>query len=161
VLPEGLLVLWREVFPFAYGGTAALTVVLGSISPFPVNLFVNRMAARRRTAERTSDHVGLIIDRALTTNKLVQVALDDRKIYTGRPLHRPFNARGHDGDLDLIPLWSSHRDVDTLEPQAPTNYAPVIKKALDAGGHLEDFSVAIPLSTVQSVRIFDPDLSEP
>ena len=105
-----------------------------------MNPFVNRMAARRRTAERTSDRVGLTIDRALTTNKLVQVALNDRNVYTGRPLHRPFNARGHDGDLDLIPLWSSHRDVNTLEPQAPTNYAPVIEQALDAGGHLEDFS---------------------
>ena len=123
-----------------------------------VNPFVNRMEARRRTAERTSDHVGLLIDRALTSNQLVQVSLNDRKIYTGRPLHRPFSARSHDGDLDLIPVWSGHRDVDTLEPQAPTNYAPIIQEALRVGKPLSDFSVAIPLATAQSVRIFDPDV---
>ena len=156
MLPEEIVALWHSVFPIAYAGTAALTVGVGWISPFLVNPFVNRMEARRRTAERTSDHVGLIIDRALTRNRLVQVSLNDRKIYTGRPLHRPFNARSHDGDLDLIPVWSSHRDVDTLEPQAPTNYAPIIQKALRDGKPLSDFSVAIPLATVQSVRIFDP-----
>ena len=61
VLPEGMIVLWDSVFPIAYAGTAALTVVLGSISPLLVNPFVNRMAARRPTAERTSDRVGLTI----------------------------------------------------------------------------------------------------
>ena len=150
--------LWGRLFQIAYSGTAALTVLLGAIAPLLINFFVNRMEARRRTAARTSDRVGLIIDRALNTNSLVQVSLNDRKVYTGRPLHRAFDARSHDGDLILIPLWSTHRHVDTLEPQTPTNYAPVIRKALKAGQSLSDFGVAIPLSTVQSVRLFDPSV---
>lgn len=154
-LPE-VSALWRSLFQIAYSGTAALTVVLGYVSPLVLNRFINRMVARRRTAERTSDRIGLIIDRALNTDSLVQVSLDDRKIYTGRPLHRSFDARNHNGDLILVPLWSTHRDVDTLEPQAPINYAPIIRKAISAGEPLSNFSVAIPLSTVQSVRLFDP-----
>ena len=152
--------VWRSLFQIAYSGTAALTVLFGAISPPLINFFINRMEARRRTAARSSDRVGLIIDRALNTNSLVQVSLNDRKVYTGRPLHRAFDARLHDGDLILIPLWSTHRQIDTLEPQAPTNYAPVIRKALKDGQPLSNFGVAIPLSTVQSVRLFDPSVED-
>ena len=159
-IPE-VSALWRSTFQIAYSGTAAFTVVLGYIAPLFLNRFINRMEARRRTAERTSDRIDLIVDRALNTNSLVQVSLNDRKIYTGRPLHRSFDARNHNGDLVLVPLWSTHRHAETLEPQAPINYAPIIRKAISAGEPLSNFSVAIPLSTVQSVRLFDPSYDYP
>ncbi len=152
---------WWNLFPMDYSGTAALTVAVGYISPFLINPFINRLAARRRIAERTSDRIGLVIDQALDTRSLIQVSLNDRKIYTGRSLHRSFDARKHSGDLVLIPLWSSHRHVDTLQPQPPTRYASVIQSALEKGQPLSKFSIAIPLSTVQSVRLFDPSFDYP
>lgn len=160
VLPE-ISAVRRSLFQIDYSGTAALTEAVGYISPFLVNPFINRLAARRRIAERTSDRIGLVIDQALDTRSLIQVTLNDRKIYTGRPLHRPFDARKHDGDLVLIPLWSSHRHMDTLKPQPPTSYTSVIRNALEQGQPLSKFSIAIPLSTVQSVRLFDPSFDYP
>ena len=155
-LCPGLGPLWKAAFPMDYSGTATLALIVGWSLPYLLNPFVNRLEARRRSAVQSGDHIGVVVDQALTKRHPVQISLTGRKAYIGLPLARTFHARDDGGDLVLVPFWSGYRDRETQELKRTTNYVPVIRRHLKkAKKSLADFRIAIPMAEIQSVRPFD------
>ena len=152
---EPLTASWKTVFPMTYSGTAAFSVIAGWTLPYLLNPFVNRLEARRRSALETDDHIGLVVDEALTRNRPIQISLASRRIYIGFPLIRAFQARDDEGDLVIVPLWSGYRDEHTLRLRRTVNYAPVIRSELKNGKGLTDFRIAVPMAAIQSARPYD------
>ena len=163
--------LWRMAIDLEYSGTAALAVLLGWVAPTVANLGMDRLgrrsrpvkkplgpgrlAARRESAMETGDHIGLVVDEALSRST-IEVTLMSGKAYVGVPLARTFVARGEGGDLLLLPLFSGYRDKDTQELQLTVNYAPVLRDMRKQGGlDVRKFRVAISMSTAVAARPFD------
>ena len=152
--------LWRTAFPMEYSTAAVTSLLLGWLSPYAINPLSDRTDARRSVASETGDHIGLLVDQAMETGRLMEISLEGGKSYVGAPLSRTFLARGDDGDLVVVPILSGHRDKDTRDLSLTVNYAPVLRTQLEDGGQdfeLEDFRVAIPMREVVSARLFDPD----
>ena len=157
VLPNvGILreaaILWHTTFPVEYSA-AALSVLLGGLAPSVINPFSDRTSARRRVAQESGDHVGLVVDEAMETGQVVEISLAGGKSYVGAPLSRTFLAREDDGDLVMLPILSGYRHKDTRELELTVNYAPVLRKQLSEL-RSDDFRVAIPMREVVSARLF-------
>ena len=149
--------LWRTAFPIEYSTAAVAGFLLGWLSPFVLNLSSDRTNARRRAAEESGDHIGLLVDQAMETGRIIEISLDGGKSYVGVPLSRTFLARKDDGDLVVVPFASGYRDKDSRELKLTVNYAPVLRTQLkNHDFEPEDFRVAIPMREVASARLFDP-----
>lgn len=125
--------------------------------PQPANkpLGPGRLAARRESAIESGDHIGLVVDEALSRST-IEVTLMSGKVYVGVPLARTFVARSEGGDLLLLPLFSGYRDKDTHELKLTVNYAPVLRDKRNLRGlDIRKFRVAITMSTVVAARPFD------
>ena len=150
--------LWETAFPIEYSSTVLVSVLLGWLSPWLLNPFWPRLDSRRRAAEASGDHVGLVVDQAMQTGQLIEVSLNSGKSYVGAPLSRTFVARKDDGDLVVVPILSGYRDERRRELELTVNYAPVLRKQLldpNVDFEPEDFRVAIPMREVLSARLFD------
>ena len=147
--------LWKAAIDVEYSGTAALSVLIGWLSPFVANLAVNRLRVRRKIAQDVGDHIGLIVDQALRRST-IEVTLASGKVYVGMPFARTFVARGQDGDLVLVPLFSGYRDKDTQEFTPTVNYASVLAP-MRAKGELDvlEFRIALPVGGIATARPFD------
>ena len=146
-------ILWHTTFPVENSAAAALSVLLGQLTPSVLNPFSDRTGARRRVAQESGDHVGLVVDEAMETGQVVEISLAGGKSYVGAPLSRTFLAREDDGDLVMLPILSGYRHKDTRELELTVNYAPVLRKQLSEL-RPDDFRVAIPMREVVSARLF-------
>ena len=150
-----LTVLWKDAIDLEYSGTVALSVLLGWLSPFLANLFVNRLRVRRRIAQDVGDHIGLVVDAALRSG-FIEVTLTSGKVYVGVPLARTFVARAEGGDLVLLPAFSGYRRKDTHEVRLTVNYAPVLRERRRRGKlDVRSFRIALCMAEVMTVRPFD------
>lgn len=147
--------LWKDAIDLEYSGTAALSVLLGWLSPFVANLFVNRLRVRRRIARDVGDHIGLVVDAALRRS-FIEVTLASGKVYVGVPLARTFVARAEGGDLVLLPAFSGYRHKDTHEVKLTVNYAPVLReKRRGRKLDVRSFRIALCMAEVMTARPFD------
>ena len=154
--------LWKPLVPHVYYGTAILSVILGFVLPFVLNLFYGQERAQRRTAKERGQLVELIIAESLDRGKLIELSLRSGKAYIGFALRSRMIRRG-ESDVALIPLASGYRDEKTHGLVITTNYAPVLKECLDPDLQVfdlirEDFRVVVPASEIVSARIFSPEI---
>ena len=154
--------LWKPFVPHVYYGTAILSVVLGFVLPFVLNIFYSQEKAQRRTAKERGELIELIIADSLDRGKLIELSLRSGKVYIGFALRSRMIRRG-ESDVALIPLASGYRDQETHELVITTNYAPAINEYLDSDPEIpdlirEDFRVVVPASEIVSTRIFSPEI---
>ena len=162
-LPQ-ISALWTHYVPFHYSGTVALSVLLGFILPYAVNLLHGKEEAERRAATESGALIELVISESLDRQKPVELTLKNGKSCIGFVLERKMAAFG-ESDIALIPMKSGYRDKDTHELVLTTDYISAIRKCLDdrlmiPDLRYEDFRVVIPMSEVMSVRIFHPEAYE-
>lgn len=148
--------LWKRAIDVDYSGTATLSVLLGWFVPPIVNTPIDRLAARRESARDAGDHIGLVVDEALSRRSMIAVTMAGGKVYVGVPLARTFFARGDGGDLVLVPFYSGYRDKDTHELRLAVNYAKVMEEEHRSGDlDLREYRVAMPMSEVVSAQPFN------
>lgn len=66
----------------------------------------------------------LLFKLSLDKDKLVMLAMEDRKIYVGKviSLGEPTETNGMDQDISIMPLMSGYREKDTLKVEFTTDY---------------------------------------
>ena len=152
---------WKAAFPDDYSAAAALSVAIGWLLPWLLNPFTDRLKARRLTAQKAGDHIGLIVDEAFGTGQLIEVWLESGKTYVGAPVARTFVARGDQGDLLIVPVLSGYRDTATRQLKITADYASVLRHKLDQSDlKPSDFRVAIPMREVILARPYLPAYDE-
>jgi len=158
--PEAVL-FWQMFFPIDFSGTSALSVVLGLLTPYLLNLFTDRNRAQRNLAQHQGNLIELLIDEALDREFFVEISLSSGKSYIGTPLMNGFPSREY-ADIAIIPAFSGYRDKETQELCISASYMPALNAivgprtdptTLDS----EDFRVIIPMREILTVRLFDPD----
>lgn len=147
--------LWGEVFPLEYSGTAALSFVIGFVSPWFLNLipYFDKFSAQRRAAFLDGDQIGLLVDRSIEEGQIIELALSSGKSYVGRAVHGTFGHRDI-GDVLVVPVLSGYRDREKQSLVLTTNYEPVLRDSVE----LDRFHIAIPIREIVSVRIFDLEI---
>ncbi len=153
---------WKSYDSIPYSSTAIfLSAFLGIALPFAGNRFYNEEKAARRAAERDGDLIELLVAESIEDQKLVEIALNSRKVYIGFALKSGIGSQG-EGDIELVPMAGGFRDKDKQELEITTTYAPVIWKSLEGSSGLayEDFRVVIPMAEIISARIFLPEAYE-
>ena len=112
-LPQ-ISALRTHYVPFDYSGKVALSVLLGFILPYGVNLLYGKEEAERRAATESGALIELVISESLDRQKPVELTLKSGKSYIGFVLERKIAAFG-ESDIALIPMKSGYRDKDTHE----------------------------------------------
>lgn len=154
---------WKPYLPSEYDDTAILSLVLGFMLPFLINLFHDREKMVKRAAEKKGSFIELLISDSRTRRKPIEVSLRSGKFYIG--FVSSFSVEGgvirrDESDVALIPILSGYRDNDTKKLNITTDYASVIHEWLrenqpDSSGR--DFRIVFPISEIISARIFLPE----
>ena len=154
---------WKPHLPSEYDDTAILSLALGFVLPFLLNLFHDRKEEAERTARKRGSFIELLIADSHTHGKLVELSLRSGKSYIG--FASGFSIEGgvirrDESDVTLIPIASGYRDNDTKKLNITTDYAPVIQKWLketEPSSSGKDFEIVFPFSEIVSARIFLPE----
>jgi len=75
--------IWYEIAPIQFAGTAAVSLIIGLIAPFLINVFIDRPKAKALALARSTDELAKLMDSALNRDLPVAVTLDNRKFYVG------------------------------------------------------------------------------
>ena len=147
--------LWGALFPLEYSGTAALSFLIGLVSPRLLNLvpYYGKFTAQRRAAFLDGDQIGLLVDQSIREGQIIELALTSGKSYVCRAVHGTFGHRDI-GDVLVVPVLSGYRDREKQRLVLTTNYEPMLRDSIE----LERFHVAIPIREIVSVRIFDLEI---
>ena len=154
--------LWTAFLPDPYSDSAILSVLLGFISPWGLNLLLDKERIVQKVAMESGGFSELLIADSIENQRLVELSLKSRKVYIGLAL-RSGIGRGSDPDVEIVPMASGYRDKDTQELRVTTHYAPVIHEALELPDLVldyEDFRVVIPVAEIVSARLFFPEAYE-
>ena len=156
--------LWRTYVPWNYAGTALGAFLMGPAAANVFNLFVDASDAESRAINESGTGLErLFWDATSPENpRLVQVSLDDGKVYVGWIQRTSTNPRSPDGFVRVLPIRSGYRD-EMRRVQFTTFYESVFSKMIEDGEinddeakTLQDFLKVIPLSRIVSAGIFDP-----
>ena len=154
---------WKPYLPSEYDDTAILSLALGFVLPFLLNLFHDREKAAQQAARRRGGFIELLIADSRTRGKPVELSLRSGKSYIGFTSGFSIESgaiRRDESDVALIPIASGYRDNDTKKLEITTNYAPVIQEWLTddrPDSSDKDFSIVFPISEIVSARIFLPE----
>ena len=164
-----LLLLWDAHIPQPFTSAVVMSLAMGLIAPFILNLFVDEDECAREAALKFGDNIELLLDQAMQAQKMVEVDLDSRKVYIGFALNSGLG-KTSDTDAILMPVLSGHRDPKTLELTIDIDYLPTIRRLVpeqieereESAETLEqsilDFVIVIPLSEIVSARIFEREI---
>ena len=156
--------LWRHYIPLDFSGTVALSVLLGLVLPYVINRFYGKERAERRAASESGVLIELVMSESLDRQIPVELSLKNGKSYIGFALDRKITSFG-ESDIALIPMKSGYRDKDNHKLILTTDYISIIRRCLDDKSEIpdlryEDFRIVIPVSEVQTARIFHPEVYE-
>ena len=146
---------------------SALTILMALVLPHILNLFYSPARGVRRAVRDAGEDVELLILDSLHNGTLIEVTLENRKVYIGMAA-RSGVGNSPDADAAIVPQLSGYRDEKTLELQIDTAYTTVISRHIQEEGEpdaqadsdgskeeLERFRVVIPMSRIVSARPFE------
>jgi hypothetical protein len=154
---------WEKLVPFEYSGTSLLAFAAGALVWYPLNKlkWFQREKQARKTIERWSDFLEVMLEYAQRELKLVSVVLNSRKVYIGfvTGSFDPMNERDY---IQLLPSQSGYRDFETLQLKITTDYSIVynriVRQEIDiANIEMNDFRIVLPVSEITSINLFDEE----
>ncbi|MFL6194641.1 MAG: hypothetical protein ACJ75H_10760 [Thermoanaerobaculia bacterium] len=173
---------WADLWGGApLSGTATLSLLLGLISPFVINLTYAvqqrlqeggewpaaeepaevLLPAKVRALDWAIRNSGTYLHQLLHKSVLQQVpvliTLQNRKVYVGYVAESP-NLKPENQYLWLLPALSGHRDDKTLKVEFDAVYPNPEDLPADLGIEEEDLLLTIPLSEVKSATLYYPEL---
>lgn len=136
--------------------------LLGPALAWLVNAFYDADRASTRAIKQYGSDMERLFLRAMESESLVSVTLDNRKVYIGWPVYSP-NLRYETNDFRLIPSVSGYRDEQNLGLELPTQYLDIYEKmrrgeVTEVQG--EDFEFVISLDRVVSANVFSLDIDQ-
>ena len=136
-----------------------------------MNTFMNQFFAQlkprsiRKLAVRQGNLIEVLLYDAIEQGRIVELSLESGKSYVGRPLSSVYVAHGVTKDIELIAMFSGHRDEHTKKLKLDLYYDTDINRLLalrysDVGRQvdLSEFKVVIPAERVVSARFFDQEI---
>ena len=148
---------WESYISIPYSDSLVLTAIFGLVLPLIGNWFYDAEKSARVAAIRNGNLIELLISESIYDQHLVELSLRSGKSYIGLALQSGRERHG-DSDVELVPLVSGYRDIDTQELVITTNYSEAIEQSLESESiRYEDFRVVVPRLEIISARIFDPD----
>jgi len=158
-LSSGAERVWQEIAPFDYSGTAFVALLLGFVSPWVLNQFMNTTEQGILAMEKEGNYLEVLLSRALRDKKQVSITLSNGKVYIGF-VAATFDPAKERKYITLIPTISGYREAETHRFVPTMNYAAVLEVVDDDSpelGHLQrdDFQIVLPISEIQSTNVFD------
>ena len=147
--------LLQNLIPIENPVTLAFTILLAVVSLALFNLKYDKVSAARKVAEQNGDFIELLIDRAITAGQSVELSLRSGKSYIGYALKSRL-ATLSDIDVELVPIASGYRKSETRELKITTHYSSVMLE-FESKNYM-DFRIVIPMSEIESVRLFDKEV---
>jgi hypothetical protein len=146
--------LWSTFSPFSYSGTSALSLLLGPLLAFVINLIVDRDKAKDLEIRRHGNALLQLLHRAQRGQRLISVTLDSRKWYVGWVAESP-NLDPQELYFRLLPFISGYRDKDSLETYRTVFYQDVLASGQFSSS---DFVITIPLKDIKIAGFFNEDV---
>ncbi len=114
----------------------------------------------KNVIQERGDDLEMMLFTAIDRTTPIQVTLENRKVYIGSvvELIEPHVDRRY---LRILPFLSGYRDAEECRLYFTTSYSAIYEQILDDEcedlGHLvpEDFEIVFPISTIQSISLFD------
>lgn len=114
----------------------------------------------KKVIQERGDDLELVLFTAIDRTAPIQFTLENRKVYIGNvvELIEPHVDRRY---LRILPLLSGYRDAEDCRLYFTTSYSAIYEQMLNEEcedlGHLtpEDFEIVVPISTIQSISLFD------
>ena len=154
---------WQSNLPAENIGTSALSLVLGFLTAVGFNIFCRKEKYAQSAAEKRGDRVELMLASSSDLQMQVEVTLKSSKSYIGYVVHSPFAIHGR-SDVEILLTASGYRQPDTQELKLTTHYSKILNYPdnnslpIKLSVEHEHFRIAVHMSEVISVRLFDPKL---
>ena len=171
---------WHRLFPIPWLGTTVLAIALSCVAVLASNrqwrwLGDDREESFALAVGRFGSELEKLILDSVWQEELLQVTLENRKVYVGRALF-PITEDRVLSHIELIPLLSGHRDPTDLRLVIDTDYFAAYEILLETeqdgegrlwleeepGGmsleNLEDLRIIIPVSRMLSISSFNEEL---
>lgn len=152
--------LWKTLAPFRYSGTAFGSLILGGALIPVLNAFRTREEAiRTLIMKRDADALERLLYRAWEDQGLVQLTLDNEKVYVGLVAWTPPNPNAKDAYICIVPMLSGYRDPAFKTLHFTTSYTDVyadLASATDGDDmDMSAFLKVIPISKIYLASLFD------
>ncbi|MCG8459669.1 MAG: hypothetical protein MI919_25595 [Holophagales bacterium] len=172
--------LWHRHFPMPWLGTALVAVALSASVVLLTNLGFARLGRGRnpslaKAIARFGNELEKLLSESVSEQELLQITLDNRKVYIGRALFPEVEDREL-SHIELIPILSGHRHPKDLRLVIDTDYFAAYEALLESDNgnglapdriegpaqvsieNLEDLRIVIPVSRLLSVATFNEEL---
>jgi hypothetical protein len=120
------------------------------------NLFVDAEECRQREVSKNGDSLMQLMQEAVIKNRMVSITFESRKWYAGYLTESP-NLKPSEKYFRLLPILSGYRDKDTLTATRTLSYLDAYERA---DVNAEDFVITLPLGSVMTANLFDPEVYE-
>ena len=151
--------IWPSHVAIEYLGTSTLSLALGFLMAQGINVFCNKEKYAQKAAEKRGDRLELMLASSSDEQMQVEITLRSGKSYIGYVVQSPFAIHGK-ADVEIFPMASGYRKPDTQELRLTTHYSDILNSFNDTSSSInlspEHFRIAIHMSEVISVRLFDP-----
>lgn len=177
--------LWHHMAPFPYSGTAFLSLILAAPGFMLVNISRRDGKAIDSAIAERADPFEMLLHRCFRERKMVAVTVKNGKVYIGY-VTVALNPALSTDSVGIFPQASGYRDAVDKSYKFTTDYMGVYRKIrtelqmkfeeerskpditmrellelysrLSDDLELKDFEHVIPVSEIQSVHIFMPDI---
>lgn len=155
---EALFSIKQDVALFEVVVVAVQSMILASIVARIVNYAIDEQLAWVVSIQ--NDDFELLLMRALVNDDLIQVTMENGKVYVGFVI-RGFQAKEERKYLRILPIYSGHRG-ESGKVKHTTPYGVVIENMTENIGDeqarlklVTDFELVLPVSDIKSAHIFN------
>lgn len=124
--------------------------------PLVANAFTSKERAKWWAIKATDNGFLRLAQTALRREMPISLTLKTRKVYIGYVVQTP-NLRLAEQYIHVLPLVSGYREPTTLALKLTADYAKVYATGK---ANVDDFSITIPLDSIDSANLFDPNAYE-
>jgi len=139
-----------------YIGTCMASILYGIALPLIFNAFTSKERAKWWAIKATDNGFLRLAQTALRREMPISLTLKTRKVYIGYVVQTP-NLKLAEQYIHLLPLVSGYREPTTLALKLTADYAKVYATG---SVNVDDFSITIPLDSIDSANLFDPSAYE-
>jgi len=144
------------MFDVPFIGTCIAALLFGIGLPLFANALTSTERAKWWAIKATDNGFLRLAQTALRREMPISLTLKTRKVYIGYVVQTP-NLKLAEQYIHVLPLVSGYRESATLELKLTADYAKVYATGKV---NVDDFSVTIPLASIDSANLFDSNAYE-
>lgn len=145
----------------AHMGKSIIALVIGIVLPFIVNVFYGKEKWTKKEISRYGDHFDELLLRAFEEEKLVQISMQNGKVYVGRTL-QAFEPLSGFEYVKILPVQSGYRHPIQHKVTFTANYTKAYWKHIEdnpSNAQINNYKgVVLLVSQIVSASFFDQEL---